>query len=83
MWFSDKMHFMRMESLTSSFLWGSLKNGMFCQKYPCTVQEMKIVICSENGFVSVAYVTSILCLFVVWSWEVHELKRRHCQHSLV
>jgi len=66
---------MRMESLTSPFLWGYLKNRVFYQKYLHTIQEMKINVCSENGYVSVVYVTCILCFFVVWSWEVHELKR--------
>jgi hypothetical protein len=66
------MHFMRMGSLTSSFLWDYLKNEMFYQQYLHAVQEMKIVICSENGYVSVAYVTSFFVLFccvvVVSSW---------------
>jgi len=36
---------------------------VFYQKDLHTVQEMKIVICSKNGYVAVAYVTGILCFF--------------------
>lgn len=44
---------------------GYLKNRVFYKKYLHTVQEMKSVICSENGYMSLWRMWPVFVLFLL------------------